>query len=245
MALENGAIMTALTQAAFDGDLKGCKALLLENADPNSLGKDTEGYTSLMFAALTNHPHTSDIVRLLLDNGAERKIKNSRGVTAASMALFVGHANQALLINTFVPQSIFTTFVNQGLGNLQITSDQAVAFYNLFNSTSIDPADVSEQILSVPAIWGFQDVLQTVANIAAKEWNNKVIALKLLYLCGMMEAVLTQGDTNQDMSNRCKVVNKAFSFITCVPEIRETVMTIKLAEDSFGCLFQILSRGLI
>lgn len=74
-------------------------ALLLENhayIDAESPNKTTP----LMMAARYGHP---DLVRLLLEEGADPSLRNQQGLTAADFARGAERADQATLIESFAP----------------------------------------------------------------------------------------------------------------------------------------------
>ena len=78
--------MTPLLHAAYHGDLELVELLLSLGADVN-MNVHKEGYTALMFAALSG---SVDVVRRLLEAGARTSRTNSVGRTATQMAAFVG-----------------------------------------------------------------------------------------------------------------------------------------------------------
>jgi len=72
---------TPLMLAAFRGDIRGVRALLLEGAEVNA--RDRDGDTALMFAAYRGH---TEIVSLLLSHGANIYARARNGWTAKKAA---------------------------------------------------------------------------------------------------------------------------------------------------------------
>lgn len=92
---------TPLQYASFRGLLDMCKLLVSRGADVNAKTHD-QGYTALMFAAISNHTH---VVRYLLELGADIDYTNTIGRTAAQMATFVNSNEAADLINSYISKS--------------------------------------------------------------------------------------------------------------------------------------------
>ena len=75
--------------------------LLSKGADVNAKTHD-QGYSALMFAAISNHQKT---VSLLLEHGADIDYTNMIGRTASQMASFVNSNECVELINNFISKS--------------------------------------------------------------------------------------------------------------------------------------------
>lgn len=82
---------TPLCQAIVKGDLEAIKKFIEYGADVN---EPTQGLTPLMLAARYNR---TDIVKVLLENGARKDIKDDRGFDAAKYAE-LSKANDALAL---------------------------------------------------------------------------------------------------------------------------------------------------
>jgi ankyrin repeat protein len=82
----------ALMGVAFKGNLPIAQALL-PHCDVNALNK--QGQSALMMAALFGH---ADIVRLLVEHGAQVEAKDAGGNSALSLALQQGNAPMADLL---------------------------------------------------------------------------------------------------------------------------------------------------
>lgn len=91
---------TPLQYASFRGLFDLCKLLIECGADVNAKTHD-QGYSALMFAAISNH---TQVVRLLLDHDADVDYTNTIGRTAAQMATFVNSTETADLINSYLPK---------------------------------------------------------------------------------------------------------------------------------------------
>ena len=86
---------------AFRGLTDMCALLLSKGADVNAKSHD-QGYSALMFAAISSHQKT---VSLLLEHGADIDYTNMIGRTAAQMASFVNSHDCVDLINNFISKS--------------------------------------------------------------------------------------------------------------------------------------------
>uniref|UniRef100_A0A915BIN3 MYND-type domain-containing protein n=1 Tax=Parascaris univalens TaxID=6257 RepID=A0A915BIN3_PARUN len=93
--------MTPLDQACFKANKYLVEYLLDHNADPNS-NEHAQGYTALMFAALSGQPQSAEICRMLLDAGAYAYRKNSIDKSASEMAAFVGQHECVSVINNYI-----------------------------------------------------------------------------------------------------------------------------------------------
>jgi len=81
--------------ASSYGFLAIVKDLLAHRADPNIVPKDNSGLTALMAAAYRGH---IDVIRVLLDHGADVSIKDQQGKTALLWAEAQGHADVAQVL---------------------------------------------------------------------------------------------------------------------------------------------------
>lgn len=97
---------TPLQYAAFRGLYDMCELLIALGADVNAKSHD-QGYTALMFAAISNHTH---VVRLLLERDADADYTNTIGRTAAQMATFVNSNEAADLINSYISKRALEYF---------------------------------------------------------------------------------------------------------------------------------------
>ncbi|MGB7923796.1 MAG: ankyrin repeat domain-containing protein [Pyrinomonadaceae bacterium] len=70
-----------LLQAARDGNVRAINVLLMSGANPNSI---LDGWTALMIATIKGH---CEIVRALLNKGADANLKNHDGLTALRFAV--------------------------------------------------------------------------------------------------------------------------------------------------------------
>ncbi len=84
--------LTALTAAAFKGDLPTARLLLTRGADPN--GGPGAARTPLMFAAIFGR---TDAAKLLIDHGANPSQADAAGATALTLAEAQGNAAMAEL----------------------------------------------------------------------------------------------------------------------------------------------------
>ncbi|XP_060582578.1 ankyrin repeat and MYND domain-containing protein 2-like [Ruditapes philippinarum] len=89
--------MTPLQHAAFRGKCDIADQLISVGANVNS-DQHENGYTALMFAALSGNP---DVTRLMLQHGARKDRTNTVGRNAAQMAAFVGQHQCVAVINNY------------------------------------------------------------------------------------------------------------------------------------------------
>ncbi|VDO65328.1 unnamed protein product [Haemonchus placei] len=90
--------MTPLAASAYRGSLPLVQLCIEKGANVND--KDhKQGYTPLMFAALSGKP---DICKYLMDQGARSYLTNSIGKTACELAAFVGQHECVSIINNHV-----------------------------------------------------------------------------------------------------------------------------------------------
>jgi ankyrin repeat protein len=85
----NPELDNALLEAAEKGDLPEVKRLLAGGADKDARRK-FDGWTPLHLAAWKNHV---DVVRCLLEAGADKNAKNDQGDTPIHWAVDLGHVD--------------------------------------------------------------------------------------------------------------------------------------------------------
>ena len=90
-----------LIQASEKGNFADVQAMLTDGADINATevrednGVYVRGLTALMMASANGH---TEIVKLLLDKGADVNVKNTYGITALFMASVHGHTEIVKLL---------------------------------------------------------------------------------------------------------------------------------------------------
>ena len=84
----------SLSEVAFTGDLAAVKQALTDGADPNAQDPQS-GTTMLAIAALMGH---TDVVALLLEQGADVNARSRDGGTALHTAAFLGRAETVKLL---------------------------------------------------------------------------------------------------------------------------------------------------
>jgi ankyrin repeat protein len=87
--------VSPLAIAAFLGDLANTELLFERGADPNTKG--TNDITPMMMAAASARPNAA-VVRLLLDQGADVRARDSSGRTALDWALLQGETDSARVL---------------------------------------------------------------------------------------------------------------------------------------------------
>lgn len=91
--------LSPLQHACHFGDIDLAKFLLDNGADVNFANRK-DGYTPLMFAAISSK---AEVVKLLLERGVDTTVENCVHRTAAQMAAFVGQSKIVTIINSWVP----------------------------------------------------------------------------------------------------------------------------------------------
>ena len=91
--------LTPLQHSCHNGQELIARLLIDNGADVNYT-KRSDGYTALMFAAISNK---QDMVRLLLERGVDTTVENCVKRTATQMAAFVGLFKVVQIINSWVP----------------------------------------------------------------------------------------------------------------------------------------------
>ncbi|KAI0639688.1 ankyrin [Trametes polyzona] len=87
MAKDEGS-ESAVSNLAIAGDAQGLVTYLEKHREVDVNAKDENGYTALHLAADRGH---TEVVRVLLERGADREIKDQDGFTAKELAEVAGH----------------------------------------------------------------------------------------------------------------------------------------------------------
>lgn len=92
----------ALIPAAEKGHLEAVKLLVNEGKEPINF-QNNFGYTALIEAvALTNGSQTyQEIIQVLLDNGADKTIRDNRGLTAENYANQLGYIEMSKILASY------------------------------------------------------------------------------------------------------------------------------------------------
>jgi len=84
-------LKTPLMLAAGEGQLEAVETLLKLGADPNK--RDSQGFTSLHYAAGSFWEERSDLVEIFINNGADSKLKDNKGRLPADIARLKNYEN--------------------------------------------------------------------------------------------------------------------------------------------------------
>ncbi|KAF5394332.1 hypothetical protein PHET_11799 [Paragonimus heterotremus] len=131
--------LTPLHQACFHGHIDIVEYLLKNGADINARDPN-QGYTTLMFAAITGNTRLTE---MLLQYGARSSDTNKLGRTAAQMAAFVGNHRVTTLINNFLEKDEVDYYTQSSVSTkLRLTSSLADGLYSLISCSNITPVKV-------------------------------------------------------------------------------------------------------
>lgn len=182
--------MTALGHAAYKGYYKLCKLLLDCGADVN-LSEHVSRYSALTFAGLSGN---ADVVRLLLEHGANPTSLNSINKTAAQMAAFVGNHLIVSIINNFIPISEIHYFTKvQGLENEpKLPLEMAGIVHKIAITTNINPVRLALYVkANLSLIENAKKVALVFEVLSKKKFHdegNELLSLKFHHLSQVMLA---------------------------------------------------------
>ncbi|XP_022106491.1 ankyrin repeat and MYND domain-containing protein 2-like isoform X2 [Acanthaster planci] len=177
--------MTPIQHAAFKAKVPICELLLANGADVN-INEHENGYTTLMFAALSGN---TEVTRMMLEAGAKTTPVNSVGRTAAQMAGFVGqHACVSIINNYFSRDDIDYYTKKQGFEkDPKLKPELAPIVHKLILQTNLNPVKLilfikeHEKLLSESV--GVARVLDVICEKQMKiSDTNEVLAMKTHYL---------------------------------------------------------------
>lgn len=155
-----------------------------------------------MFAAVSNH---TDVVSLLLDNGANTERTNSIGRTAVQMAAFVNSNEAVDVIKGFIPRSGLEYFTNiTGISETESKLPKGECCDELYNlltkSVNYSPVRIIKAIKNAPVL--FENVSRVVKTLDAYITKviredesgipNDILGYKLHYYKFMFEYILSK-----------------------------------------------------
>lgn len=196
--------MTPLDQACFKANKYLVEYLLDHDADPNS-NEHAQGYTALMFAALSGQPQSAEICRILLDAGAYAYRKNSIGKTASEMAAFVGQHECVSVINNYIGIDEVEKLIHpKGKDSDEIFPNEFCRLTHAITKThQIHPVKVIFFIHDNESVLNYRKKFLYVIDrlferqLRCKE-SNEVMSLKLWLILFFVREALKFVDSNMD-----------------------------------------------
>lgn len=183
---------TPLQHAAFKGRSDLCDLFLQHGADVNS-NQHIDGYTALMFAALSGKPA---LVRKMLCAGAKTDPLNRVNRTAAQMAAFVGYHKCVSTINNFISFAEVEYYAKpQGLEKEAKLPKHLVApLVELLNNSYLHPVKVSYFLEDNPSLLEDSSKVHKVLDIMCEKSmkgadTNDVMAIKVNYYSFMLRII--------------------------------------------------------
>ncbi|CAI9728169.1 repeat and MYND domain-containing 2-like [Octopus vulgaris] len=180
---------TPLQHAAFKGRSDLCDLFLQRGADVNS-NNHIDGYTALMFAALSGKPA---LVRKMLCAGAKTDPVNRVNRTAAQMASFVGYHKCVSTINNFISFDEVDYYTKpQGLEKeAKLPKHLVTPLVELLNNSYLHPLKVSYFLEANPSLLENSHKVQKVLDIMCEKSmksadTNDVMAIKVNYYSFMI-----------------------------------------------------------
>ncbi|KAL3123593.1 hypothetical protein niasHT_005138 [Heterodera trifolii] len=174
--------MNALDHACFKGK-EALVEFLLENGSDSDNRAHSDGYTSLMFAALAGNGR---ICQLLLDAGANAHAQNNIGKTASELAAFVGQHECVSIISNYISLSDVDSILHpQGADSAVIYPPELAKFIQRLTRThAFHPVKLTFDASENAAVWRHvKKTVFTLDTLFEKQLRskkpNEVLSLKL------------------------------------------------------------------
>jgi hypothetical protein len=194
--------MTALQYASFRGLYNLTRELIKHGANVNANTHD-QGYSALMFAAISNH---TKVVQLLLDNNANIELKNQIGRSATQMAAFVNSTNAVDIINNYISKDdleYFTKINSINETEPKLPSCCVDYLHQLLTGTNFSPVYIIKKIIQFSQVLmpNIEKIIKTLDAFISKSFNktnddlkcpNDILSFKLHYYKFIFEYLKVQ-----------------------------------------------------
>lgn len=176
-----------------------CKLLIENGANVNAKSHD-QGYSALMFAAISNH---HEIVNLLLENEADTDCTNAIGRTASQMASFVNSNESADLIKGYLSKKSLEYYTNiNSISETEPKLPKGECFEKLYElltkSINYSPVRIIKAVMNSPILFeNVERVIKTLDAFVTKSFKesdtgtpNDILAFKLHYYKYILDYML-------------------------------------------------------
>ena len=176
-----------------------CKLLIENGANVNEKSHD-QGYTALMFAAISNN---HEVVNLLLEHEADTDYTNAIGRTASQMAAFVNSNESADLIKGHISKKSLEYFTNiNSISETESKLPKGECFEKLYDlltkSINYSPVRIIKAIKDSPVLLeNLEKVIRTLDSFVTKSFKetetgtpNDTLAFKLNYYKYIFDYIL-------------------------------------------------------
>jgi len=194
--------MNPLDHASYKGNEQLVEYLIERGGEVNNRHND-QGYTALMFAALTGK---SSICQLLMNADARSDLTNTIGKSASELAAFVGHYECVSVISSHISiQDVERILHPNGSKSDEIYPEALVHFiHRLTRSPDVHPVRMAFKVMDEELITQHRKkVLYTVDRLFEKQLRckepNEMMSLKLWLILFTLREMVKFVDAKSDV----------------------------------------------